>query len=631
MLSLMRKQAKSWLIKFLIGILSLVFIFYFGYSFTSRNSGKMATVNGELITKLAYDKEYRDMVDGLRRQYGDAWNQNLIKALDLKNRALQNLINRELISQEAKKLGFQVTKRETQRAIMAYPAFQVNGQFDVGRYQAVLNQNSMQPEDFEKGIAQELLQAKLKQFLLTFLPVTTHELRDDYTLTHEQVDLEYLQIKPDRFTSSVKVDPSAMEAFFKAHRENYRVPEKIKLVYLPVDPADFKGEVKVSEKDIKDYYEFNLDKFKVPEKICARHILFKLAENASKADVAKVRKRAESVLKLARAGKDFAALARKYSEGPSRAKGGELGCFSRGTMVKPFEDAAFKLKKGEISDLVRTRFGFHIIKVEDVKKGRTKSLDEVRSQVIDELKKSDTRDLARNKGLSLMDAMPYNVDLAKYAAENKMKVQYTSYFSMKDPIPGLGGDGKLRQSLFSLGKNETSDLIPLDGKFIIFQVAGREPSHLPRMKAVQDEVRRDLINHLAEEKAKSTAETYLAALRKGAKWEKVVEESGVKPGTTGFFTRQGPIPKIGYDQSLIEVAFHLSEANRYPDKTFETPDGAFVVRWTGLKGIDPKDFQKVKKQFRFSLIRLKQNTAFQNWLEALRREAKIQVVAPVQQ
>jgi len=147
MLSLMRRQAKSWLIKFVIGILSLVFIFYFGWSFTSGRGLKIAYVNGEVITKLAYDKEYRDMVESFRRQYRDAWNDNLIKVLNLKNRALQNLINRKLISQEAKKLGFQVTKEEIQKNIMAYPAFQVNGQFDVRRYQALLDQNRMKPED----------------------------------------------------------------------------------------------------------------------------------------------------------------------------------------------------------------------------------------------------------------------------------------------------------------------------------------------------------------------------------------------------------------------------------------------------------------------------------------------------
>jgi peptidyl-prolyl cis-trans isomerase D len=440
MLSLMRKQAKSWLIKFLIGIISLVFVFYFGYSFTSREASKLAYVNGDLITRLAYDKEYRDMVDSFRKQYGDAWNDNLIKVLDLKNRALQSLINRKLISQEARNLGFEVTKTEIQKTIMAYPAFQTNGQFDVRRYQMLLEQNRMKPEDFEQGIAQQLLQEKLQQFLLTFLPVTDDELRDAYTLSHEQVSLAYLLIKPDRFTSSLKIDPSAMETFFKAHKEGYRVPEKIKLDYITIDPADFKDQVTVTEQEIKEYYNYNINSFKIPEKVCARHILFRLKEDATKEETAKVRKKAEAVLKQARAGTDFAKLAKEYSEGPTRKDGGDLGCFSKGRMVKPFEEAAFKLKKGEISDLVKTQFGFHIIKVEDIQPAKTKTLDEVRSQIENILKKSETTDLAHEKGLSLIDQMPYEVDLSKYAAENKLSVGHTDFFSLQEPIPGLGGD-----------------------------------------------------------------------------------------------------------------------------------------------------------------------------------------------
>lgn len=629
MLSLMRRQAKSWLIKFVIGILSLVFVFYFGWSFTSSRASKMATVNGDVITRLAYDKEYRDMVDSFRKQYRGAWNDNLIKVLDLKNRALQNLINRKLISQEAKKLGFQVTKAEIQKSIMAYPAFQVNGQFDVRRYEALLDQNRMKPEDFEQGIAQDLLQKKLQQFLLTFLPVTDQELLDAYTLRHEQVNLAFIQVKPARFTSRLKIDPSAMEAYFKAHQENYRVPQKIKLAYIAIDPADFKNQVTVSKQEIEEYYNDNINSYKVPEKICARHILFRLKENATKAEAAKVRKKAEAVLKMARAGKNFATLAKKYSQGPTGKNGGDLGCFSRGKMVKPFEDAAFKLKKGEISDLVKTRFGYHIIKVENIQPAKTKSLDEVRSQIEDILKENQATDLAHEKGLSLIDQMPYEVDLSKYAAAHKLAMHYTDPFSLNDPIPGIGGDEKLRESIFTLQKSETSDLIEIKGKFYIFQVAGRKASYLPQLKDVKGAVKRDFLKYLAEKKAKAVAEKYLKELRKGKSWKQVARESGAEPESTGFFTRQGPIPKIGYDQGLIETAFHLNKDRRYPDKIYENQAGAFLIRWEGYKGIDKEKFQKEKEQYRFFLIRLKQRTAFQNWLDALRKNAKVEIMVPV--
>ena len=171
MLSLMRKHAKSWLIKFLIFIIAIVFIFYFGYSFTARRGLKMAYVNGDLISGLEYDKTYRDLLEALQKQYKDMWNDNLIKTFDLKNRALEGLISQKLISQEAKRLGLDVTEEEVQKAIMNYPAFQVNGQFVIGRYRSLLNYNRMKPEDFEASISQDLLEEKLKQFLFAFMEV----------------------------------------------------------------------------------------------------------------------------------------------------------------------------------------------------------------------------------------------------------------------------------------------------------------------------------------------------------------------------------------------------------------------------------------------------------------------------
>jgi len=181
LLSMMRKHAKSWLIKVLIGIIAVVFIFYFGYSFRAKKGLKVAYVNGELISGMEYQKAYWDLLEALRRQYKDVWNDNLIKVFDLKNRALDNLINQKLISQEARKIGLDVTESEIQQAIMDYPAFQIDGQFDMRRYMGLLSQNRMQPEDFEVSMAKELLDGKLRQFLLTFMPITDQEVLDYYS------------------------------------------------------------------------------------------------------------------------------------------------------------------------------------------------------------------------------------------------------------------------------------------------------------------------------------------------------------------------------------------------------------------------------------------------------------------
>ena len=401
LLGIMRKQAKSWLIKFLIGIIALVFVFYFGYSFRSEKGMKMAYVNGELISGMEYQKAFKENIEALQRQYRDAWNDSMIKALDLQNRTLENLINQKLISQEAERLGLDVTEREIQDAIVNYPAFQIDGQFSINRYRTVLDSNRMSSEDFEEGMAKQLLFLKLRQFLFAFMEVTEQEALDYYTFENKKIRLNFVQFIPDNFKKSIEVDQAELNKFFDSRRHEYEIPEKIKFSYIQIDPDSFQEKITITDRQIEDYYEFGIDAFSQPKQIRARHILFKLGQDASPEQVETVRQKANKVLEEARKGTNFDALARKYSEGPTKETGGDLGYFSAGQMVETFEEAAFKLKTGEISDLVRTQFGYHIIKVEDIKEEHTKNLNEVRDQIMDILIRNAKNDLAQEK-LSLI-------------------------------------------------------------------------------------------------------------------------------------------------------------------------------------------------------------------------------------
>ena len=623
LLSLMRKQAKSWLIKFLIGIIAVVFIFYFGYSFTSKDAVKVAEVNGDYISGVEYQKAYQNLLQALQREYKNAWNDNLIKVFDLENRAFNSLVNEKLIAQEAKKLGLEVTKKEIQDRILAYPAFQYMGRFDESRYRALLQQNRMKPEEFEAEIARQLLREKVEQFLTTLMPVTDNEVLDQYTYAQEKVKIGYVQFQPDKFKKDVKMDPAGLGSFFEEHKEDYRVPEKIKVVYIVLDPETFKASVTPTDQQISEYYEDNIEKFRQEKEVKARHILFKLSKDASQEEEKKVKEKALSVLKMAREGKDFDTLAKEYSEGPTKDKGGELGWFTKGRMVKPFEDAAFKMKKGEISDLVKTPFGYHIIKVEDIKEAHTKTLDEARPQIVETLTKTAATDMAQEKGLSLIDQMPYDVDLTKYAAEHNVPVKEGDYFSQNETIPGIGGDAKLKQSLFSLEKGEVSDLVESNGKFYIIQVVDKKPSYLPKLEEVRKKVEKDFIFHLAEIAAKSKAEEFLSQLKEGKPWDELAKKYQLTPKSSGFFTRSDTIPDIGYDPQLQEAAFDLGEKKRYPNQVFENEKGVYVIRWERKEGIDEAKYQEEKQDYRQSLTMAKDQILIGDWLENLKKKAVI--------
>jgi len=628
-LSIMRKHAKSWLIKFLIGIIAVVFVFYFGYSFRSNQALKVAYVNGEVISGPEYEKVYRDMIAAYQARYKDMWNENMIKMLNLKTQALNTLIDRRLMTQAAKRLGIDVTEEECQKAIMGYPAFQVNGQFDMGRYQALLSQNHMAPEDFEASITQELLGKKLQQFLFAFLPITEEEVLEQYRFANEKIRLAFVEFKPQDFRKSVSVDEAGLKAYFEGHQEKYRVPAKRRVAYVEIDPATYKNGIKISEKEIQSFYEYNNAAYNQPRQVKARHILFTLVPEASKEAEEKVRKGAEVVLTKARKGEDFAKLAAEYSDDPSKSKGGDLGFFAKGQMVPAFEEVAFNLKKGEISDLVRTPFGYHIIQVEDIKEAHTQSLDEVRDAIADTLTQNAAADRAHEKGLTFVDQMPYDVPLGVYAKQQGLEAKDSASFSSGERIPGIEGSERVTETLFALGKNETTELIELGGKFYIFQVAEEKPSYLPELKDVVQKVREDYTDHLAVQEATEAAARYLTQLKEGKPWDGLAKEKGLTPQKTEFFTRRGPVSDIGNGEELIDTVFKLNAQQPYSEKPVVNEKGAFVFRWLEKQDIDETAFRKEEKAYRDALIQAKHQRIFENWIENLRKKAAIEIVTPV--
>ena len=631
LLSLMRKHAKSWLIKFLIAIIAIVFVFYFGYSFREHEGGKIASVNGDIITAMEYEKAYRNLLEALQREYRGMWNESLVKIFDIRNRAMDGLITQRLISREAKKIGLDVTEEEIRGKILSYPAFQFRGQFDESQYRSVLLNNRMTPEGFEEMLAQEILQEKVQQFLATFLPVTEQEVLDLYAFANHKVKISFVHFGPERFKGGVEIEEAALESYFEENKEQYRTPEKIRAAYVTFDPEEFTAALNVSEEQLQDHYEDYIDTFKERKQVKARHILFKAAESASDEEAEKTKQKAMEVLKKAGEGQDFAELARRYSEDPAAEDGGDLGYFSENQMIPAFEEAAFRLKKGEISDPVRTSFGYHIIKVEDVKEERTKSLEEVRGQILSKLTKTAASDLAHERALILLDQMPYDVDLKEYAEGHQMKAEETALFSLTEAVPPFGRDERLFQSLFSLEKNETSEVIEQGGRFYIFQVTEKRPSGLPSLAEVKEQVKTDYTVHLAVEKAKAEAEAYLQMLREGKEWSGLAEESGLDVGTTDFFSRQEPVKEIGYSPELHRMVFGLSAEKRYPEKVFENEKGVFVIRWEGEEVISQSGYEEEKQEYREMLKRMKEQDLFRGWLDNLRRSARIEILRPLEQ
>jgi peptidyl-prolyl cis-trans isomerase D len=629
-ITLMRKHTKGILIKVMVGLIAVVFVFWGVYAIREKPGSKIAYVNGDLITGLEYEAKYREMLDALQKQYKEYWNDTLIKAFQIKQRALNSLIEKRLISQESNRIGLGVTDDEVANAIVTYPAFQVNGEFDEGRYRSLLSYNRMDPTDFESAIKLELLGQKIRHSIKCFFPLTDMEIINYYSYQKEKVNVGFVSFNPGDFKGKTEGKQDEKETYFKAHKEKYRIPEKIKIAYLVLAPSDFLDKVTIAEKEISDFYELNQESFKNPKQIKARHILLKVSPDASESEETETKEKALSLLKRLKDGEDFAALAKKYSQDPAASKGGDLGYFTRGQMVKPFEELAFSLKKGEFGGPVKTQFGWHIIQVDDIKDATVKTFTEVRNHIVTTIKNDISKEIARERALTLMDQMPYDIDLATYATQHSLTVKETDYFPKKGTIPGLGEDERLTKSIYSLEKGETSEIIEHKNKFYIIQVVDNKNSHIPNMSEVSVQLQKDFVDHLSLVSAKREAESYLEELKGGADWFELAKNKGLKTDETGFFTRREKIPKIGYSPLLSEVTFSLSSQKRYPDEVFEVNNKVYIIRWLTKEDINMKDFDKEKKSFKQMLLLTKDRRIFNAWLQSIKEKATIKIVTPIE-
>jgi len=238
--------------------------------------------------------------------------------------------------------------------------------------------------------------------------------------------------------------------------------------------------------------------------------------------------------------------------------------------------------------------------------------------------------MAHERALSLMDQMPYDIELATYAAQHGLTGKESDYFPKNGTIPVLGGDERLKESINSLGKGEVSEVIEHKDKFYIIQVVDIKDSYIPKISDVSEKLNKDFMDHISLVAAKREAEGYLEELKGGADWSELAKKENLKTEETGFFSRGENIPKIGFAPSLYEAAFSLSSQKRYPDEVFKVNKKVYVIRWVNRKDINREDFSKEKKDFKQALLLTKERRISNAWLQSIKEEAEIKIVTPLE-
>ncbi|MEA1949080.1 MAG: SurA N-terminal domain-containing protein [Thermodesulfobacteriota bacterium] len=624
MLRFMRQQAGNWLIKVLLGAIVIVFIFWGVGSFRAQRGGRVALVNGDQITLDEYREAYNNLIEQLRERFGNNLNEDMIKMLQVKKQALNRLIDSKLLVQEARRFKFRVSDKELADAIIQIGAFQSAGVFDNRLYQNVLGRLRMTPEEFEIAQRDAMLIERLKVLITSSAKVSDQEVREWFNWANALVNIDFVRFDPDKY-KDIKASSEEIKAFFEKHKENYKTDAMVKVRYLHFDPDKYRSKVSISDEELQDYFDENQEEFNTPKTVEARHILLKVDQNAGPEDVEKARKRALDILKMARERKDFAELAKKYSEGPTRDRGGYLGTFKREAMVKPFADKAFSLKAGEISEPVRTRFGWHIIKVEKVNEASVLSFDEAKKKIQKKLTQDKAKNLAYDEAEAVSDVSFEGDDLLKSAKERKLKILTTDFFTKKGPEKGIKNRAKFASAAFDFAVMEITDIQEFENGYYILQVIEKIPEKIPELKKVKEKVRVDLIQEKQNANAKKDANTYLTALKSGKSMTTESKHFNFTPTSTGFFKRSDSIPKIEFEREVSKAAFQLTPEKKLPEKPIKGTKGYYVIQFKDRKTPEFEEFNTEKSSIKQRLLQQKKTRTFDALLAQIRSNSEITI------
>lgn len=635
MLDLVRNKQKSIIIKLAFAVIILSFVI--GYAMLSApggqdaadSSAEAALVNGKSIDYNSFQTTYSNLYQLYQSIYQDQFTPALEKQLKLAEKSINSLIDQVLLQEEAERLNLEVTDKDVVEAIAKVPAFQENGVFNKERYLQVLAYQRMSSEEFEALQRGELTNNKVREQLQAGITVSDADIEAEFRNNNEKVNLNFVSLAPAAFEKAVKVSVEALQSYFKENQEVFRIPEKVSLRYLQFEPQRYLEQVTFEESELEKFYRRHIDRYEILEKIKASHILIKVDAGAE--DKAKEKKRAfaEKILAEIKAGKDFAEAARENSDDTASAvKGGSLGYFTRGSMVKPFEEAAFNLKPGEISDLVETTFGYHIIKVEEYTEPGVRSLVDAMDEVKEGLRNEKARQLAFEKAMDAYNMNRKTGDLQAAATANELGIKETGLFANDGYIDGIGNNKEIINAAHLLQAQTLAKPVVTDEGVILFGLKERADSHIPEFAEVKDMVNASYKASEAVKLAKQAAEQLVAGLQAGDSLSKLARQDKYSLEETGPFTRTySPfVPRLGSSEELSKAAFELAEGQTAIGQVFEI-QSRFVV--TELKEFIAADLAALdaakREELQNTLLSRKQNAAVEKRLAELRSEATIEI------
>lgn len=629
MLDRMRRH-KGWL-KWSLALVVLAFIIFYIPAFLGTGDGgqggslgdAVASVNGRSITIAQFQRAYQAQIQMYRNAYGGNISEQMLKQLGIDRQILQQMVDQQAALAEAKRLNIGVSDAELAESILSNPSFQENGRF-IGqeRYAALLRmqQPPMTVDEFEQNMRDSLIVNKLRTAVTDWISVSDKDVDQEFQRRNEKVKLEMVVFPADKFRSEVTVTDADLAPYFEAHKEQYRVGERRKIRYLLVDVDNLRASSQPTSREVERSYNDNIELYSTPEEVRVSDILFKTNGKNDE----EVKAKAEKVLAELKAGGDFAALARKDSEDEATAKqGGDLDFIPKGKMPPEFDEVAFNLPVGQVSDLVKTQNGYQIIKVTDKKPASTRPLDDVRPQIVDQL----SYERAAAKATEIANAMAPQIskpaDLDKAASAHGLKVQESGFFTRDEPILGLGPAPQATAEAFSLKIGEVSGAIQTSRGYVFLTPIATEAPRLPSLDEVKERVKEDVTKQKAKELARQKALALVASLKGATDLEKAAKSAGVEVKTTELIARDSPLPEIGVSPQVDAAAFGLPAGA--VSGPIDTDNAVVVVKVDEHKEPTPLELAAGRAQLRDDMLTDRRDRFFAAYMQKAKQRMKIQV------
>ncbi len=579
------------IVQFILALMVLPFAFV-GLDSYVRNMGSdtdVATVGGQSVTPQDFENALRSQQERMRQMLGKNYDPTMFDNPEVRQQVLDGLVNQRLLAASSQNLKLTAPDTVLQKTILEIPDFQDNGKFSAAKYDEVLRLNGLNRMGYEQRLRGDLAQQPIQDALSRSSLTSAAQVALFQRLTEQAREIQVAAIDVNSFMPLAKVDDAQIKAEYEKSPDSYRAPEQAKIEYVMLNQAAFLASSVVTPEEIKAEYEKRIKEFSAPEERRASHILLSVEKdekgqpNAAKKDAAKAE--AEAIMKqVGTSAEKFAEVAKTKSKDPGSAtQGGDLGFFGRGQMVKPFEEAVYSMKAGEVRGPIESDFGYHIIRLTEVKPERTRPLEEVRAQIESELKQQKANKLFAENAEKFQNRVYEQGDsYAKIAEELKLEVKKTDWLTRAQVQAIAAGNQKFAQTVFApanVAAKKNSEAIDLGNNSLISaRVLEYKPSAVRPLDEVRGQISLQLQRKLAGELAAKAGAEKLAVLSAG-------KDAGLTFGPAQKLTRQAPLPNV--NQALAKVVFAV-DVSKGPAVVGGANDAGGYTVARVLKVIEPE-------------------------------------------